>query len=78
MLTSLNCRKITAKCLNIYSFSPPNLSYSSECRDNCTIVYVSKVLLQKVNIYHALFILLLEQSTTVTVALTEKKTLHNF
>lgn len=34
-----------------------------------TIVYVSKVPLQKVNIYHALFILPLEQSAIVTTAL---------
>lgn len=39
-----------------------------------TIVYVSKVPLQKVNIYHALFILPLEQSATVTTALQRAST----
>lgn len=53
-------------------------SQITECQDY--YVYVSEVLLQKVNSYHALFILPLEQSAAVTAALSDnrdKKTLQN-
>lgn len=56
----------------------PNLSNNCECRDY--YVYVSEVLLQKVNSYHALFILPLEQSAAVTAAPSDnrdKNTLQN-
>lgn len=57
-LTSLNCREITPECLNSYSFSclrlPSQIAASARIRG--TIVYVPEVPLQKVNIYHALFL----------------------
>lgn len=67
--TSLNGRKITVKCSNSGSFSCLTPETAARATIRGTIVYVSKVPLQKVNIYHALFIPPLEQSATVTTAL---------
>lgn len=55
-----------------FSFLGPESAVRAAIRG--TIVYVSKVALQKVNIYHAPFILSLEQSATVTTALQRAST----